>query len=278
MNIQIYYFSGTGNSMTVAKDIADKTDGQLVAIAKTVHMQKVNPQADIIGIVFPIYYGELPVIVKEFARKLTNLKGKYIFAVAIFGGAASMSLGMLKQIINANKGDLSASYRVQMPQNSFKKTYENKDKLFMKWETKVLLIAKNTRHRKNFIDHTNFIIEPIMRMLHNILIIPACKKALAEHAGKSIKCDMDLLIHHSDNSFYTNENCNSCSICVNVCPKGNITLQDSKPMWHNDCENCLACYNFCPNHAICGSITTKDFFYHHPKVKASNISMQANIL
>lgn len=36
MGFEIYYFTGTGNSLAVAKDIAKKTDGKLIAIKDVV--------------------------------------------------------------------------------------------------------------------------------------------------------------------------------------------------------------------------------------------------
>ena len=52
MNIDIYYFSGTGDSLSVAKDIAAKTGGNLVPIASVVDNDVINPDSDVIGMCF----------------------------------------------------------------------------------------------------------------------------------------------------------------------------------------------------------------------------------
>ena len=65
MSTGIYYFSGTGNSLYVAKDIAAKTVGTLVPIASVVGSNVIKVDSEVIGIVFPVYYGELPVIIKR---------------------------------------------------------------------------------------------------------------------------------------------------------------------------------------------------------------------
>lgn len=50
--------------------------------------------------------------------------------------------------------------------------------------------------------------------------------------------------------FYTDNHCNSCGICMKVCPTENITTPNGKPLWGDHCEMCLACMQWCPNEAI----------------------------
>lgn len=82
---EIYYFSGTGNSFTVARDIAKKIHGKLIPIASHIEKESITTQADIIGIVFPVYYNDIPTIIRKFAEKLDDISGKYIFAVCTYG-------------------------------------------------------------------------------------------------------------------------------------------------------------------------------------------------
>ncbi|MGD2249435.1 MAG: hypothetical protein PVF58_13585 [Candidatus Methanofastidiosia archaeon] len=64
----VYYFSGTGNSFVVARDIAEKIDAELVSIAAVIREEKVVISADVLGIVFPDYHSGLPNIVKDFMK------------------------------------------------------------------------------------------------------------------------------------------------------------------------------------------------------------------
>jgi len=54
--IEIYYFSGTGNSLVVARDIAEKMNGNLISIPSVMDKESITTDADVIGIVFPVYY------------------------------------------------------------------------------------------------------------------------------------------------------------------------------------------------------------------------------
>lgn len=56
MNIEIYYFSGTGNSLEVAREISQKMNGKLIPIPMVMDKEHVTPEADVIGIIFPVYY------------------------------------------------------------------------------------------------------------------------------------------------------------------------------------------------------------------------------
>ena len=70
----IYYFSGTGNSLVVARDIAKKINGQFISIPSVVHQEIIKTEADMIGIVFPMYHHGVPLIIKRFINKMDDLE------------------------------------------------------------------------------------------------------------------------------------------------------------------------------------------------------------
>jgi len=47
-----------------------------------------------------------------------------------------------------------------------------------------------------------------------------------------------------------NDSCTGCGWCRSNCPRGNITIEDSKPVWGKDCVNCFRCIYGCPAQAI----------------------------
>lgn len=70
----IFYFSGTGNSLYVAKKLYENNGSQLVDITEAMHEKrfKYNVQEDEkVGFVFPVYFYGLPTVVSEFINKLT---------------------------------------------------------------------------------------------------------------------------------------------------------------------------------------------------------------
>lgn len=51
-------------------------------------------------------------------------------------------------------------------------------------------------------------------------------------------------------SFYANEKCDNCGICINNCPVKAILEVDGRPFWSYRCESCMKCMNNCPPRAI----------------------------
>jgi ferredoxin/flavodoxin len=277
-NLEIYYFSGTGNSLAVARDIAQKTDAVLVPIASLKDKRQVSIKADIIGLVFPVYYGELPVIVKEFAEKLVDLENKYIFSVCTYGGAAMASLRILRKILQSKGAKLSAAYGVHMPQNSFYKPKENRQKIFSAWKKKLDQIIKNTSSQTEGLFYSNYLLELLLVPIQPVLIRPICKKSFVKQTNMPADTRIEELVRMMDTGFETNENCNGCGICSKVCPADNIIINDNKPVWMHHCETCLACYNWCPNKAIQGGITSKGYYYRHPEIGISEIMQQKIVI
>ena len=121
MKTIIYYFTGTGNSLAAAKKIAAATgDCELVPIAS---LEKTGgdivPQAERVGIVCPVYFSGIPLMVASFTGRLDPAAVKYLFAVVTNGGGGeSAALRQLDTILRERKGrGLDAGFGVVMPGN-----------------------------------------------------------------------------------------------------------------------------------------------------------------
>ena len=86
MKAAVYYFTGTGNSLAVARDIAKSLEGELISIPSVIQQELVRTDAEVIGVVFPVYIWGMPLIVERFIKKLANLQDKYVFAITTYGG------------------------------------------------------------------------------------------------------------------------------------------------------------------------------------------------
>lgn len=274
MRTEIYYFSGTGNSFFAANALAQELNAALIPIASLRDKACIETDAQIIGIVFPVYYFEPPMIVEEFARKLKGIKAKYVFAVCTYGGASGATIRMLKSVIRLSGGVLSAAYGLCMPQNSFPKRNENREKKQKDCERTLGFIAKSVQVEKRGVFYSNILLELMLIPIHAMIIRPACKRHFQAVSNLPPASTYAEHKHAMDIKFQTNENCNGCGICTKVCPVGNIMQKDGKPVWLHRCEHCLACYNWCPHQAIQGGITTKGYYYRHPKIKLQEIMQQ----
>lgn len=84
----VFYFSATGNSMYVARQI----EKEPVSIPQAIHDKKQEYIADSIGIVALVYGHELPPMVKDFIKK-AKFQTDYFYMILTYGnrhgGAAS---------------------------------------------------------------------------------------------------------------------------------------------------------------------------------------------
>jgi len=79
METSIFYFSTTGNSLLMARRIAEGLgETRLIAIPR-VKDNLIDVTSDRIGIVFPVYVWGLPRIVTEFIKKLHLSSSTYVF-------------------------------------------------------------------------------------------------------------------------------------------------------------------------------------------------------
>ena len=82
-SIGIYYFSGTGNSLYVAKELQKRIErAKLIPVISRLDREVVETDAETIGFVFPVYFSAIPVPVKNFIKKLDLKSAKYNFAAA----------------------------------------------------------------------------------------------------------------------------------------------------------------------------------------------------
>ncbi len=177
---EIYYFSGTGNSLVVARDIAEKMEGNLISIPSMMDKERIKTDADIIGIVFPVYYlgtVNIPLVVQRFVMKLDEISTKYIFAVCTYGGGSGPTLKMLDEMIKARGGRISSGFGVHMPQNAFRKPFENKTKLYNNWKEKKLDFIYEHVNEKNegWFDTDGLFIRSFLNILHimmNFFLFP----------------------------------------------------------------------------------------------------------
>lgn len=275
MSAEIFWFSGTGNSLHAAKRIAAATDAKLTPISTVIGSDRVESDADAVGIVFPTYFVDqsgIPLIVKRFIGKLAGLESKYVFAVYTCGGGSISLRKHLKELIHEAGGELAAGFEVHMPQNAFVKPYENEKKVLKTCERKIDKAARYiAERRRGRIETSGLMINLIFRGM-----MPLFVKAGEESYRRMSKTTGGLTFEEMaplfDRSYFVDDLCNGCGTCVKVCPVSNIVLIDKKPVWQNRCENCLACFNWCPKQAIHGGVMSveKPRYYRHPDSKVGD--------
>ena len=286
MTTEIYYFTGTGNSLAVARDIAKATKGTVISISSTIERPAIRTVADSLGIVFPCYLGQLyglPLIVDKFIDKLEDIESKYIFAVCTYGYFGPVNalptLRNLEKAIRSRGGRLSGGFSVRLPPNNLNFDHvpvpleKNLDIIFKDARTKVKVICQciiNKRTtRYGFLKFTiNLLLFPMYVSMH--FHIEKSLKLIAKVPADS-KLSFRELIPLTDNSIVVNDRCNGCETCSRVCPAENIKIVNRRPRFQHRCEMCFACDEWCPQRAIShwGRIEGRN--YHHPEIAVSDM-------
>ena len=70
LKTEIFYFSGTGNTLALAKNLAAKLGDTKVSSITALRGQSVQVTTPTVGIVFPVYAFGLPRIVSRFVEQL----------------------------------------------------------------------------------------------------------------------------------------------------------------------------------------------------------------
>ena len=259
MKTIIYYFTGTGNSLAVAKKLAAAIgDCDLVPIAS---LRKTNgdiiPRAERIGIVCPLYFSGLPLMVAGFAERLDLSHVEYAFSVITLGGPGGASaLRQLDTILRKRQDrGLDAGFSVTMPGNyilmySSPAGKKQEEILAMAEEQVGSITGPVARCEKRELP-SSF----VSSLLHTLFY-----SWFTSHA------------HTDDKKFTVNDKCTSCGTCVAICPADNIELVEGKPVWKHHCELCCGCIHNCPVEAIqAGARTEKRLRYRNPSVTIAEL-------
>jgi len=258
---EVYYFTGTGNSLKVAKDIAREIDGELVSIPKALSQGTIKINAEVAVVVFPVYMWGIPLIIERFVKSIENLNDKTVYAVVTYGGMPAATINIFEKTLERYGGKLAAGFAVHMPGN-YTPLYgavaeEKQKKMFAKWNEKCKIVTEYMKANKRGKNEIN-------NALVNFIFSTVFYNLSAKH------------IHEMDKDFWADEKCNPCGICQKVCPVANIELKNEKPTWKGRCEQCLACLHWCPEQAIqFGQKTAARKRYHHPEVELKDILVQA---
>lgn len=255
----IFYFTGTGNSLAVARQIADEMgDTKLVSISDAIKASNVDLKFERIGFVFPVYFSRVPSIVKHFIAKLKFTKSEYLFAVITYAGVYGQALKQLHSCIAEQGGNLNAGFSVRMPGN-----YIVKYGAFPKLIQRLFFRGKKKKVKKV----STTLIEKETLIKGKKDFVPGI---FEESINKTIKN-----FGNNAQNFYVNEKCNGCASCKMICPVSNIEMEEKQPKWGRICEQCMACIQWCPKQAIeYADKTKKRKRYQNPEIKISDFILR----
>lgn len=262
----IFYFSGTGNSLQVAKSIAEDNDDRLISIAAEMNKKDADfnytlKDNEVIGFVYPVYAWAPPKMVIELIEKLklNNYKDNYIFSVATCGANIGNTMKVLGDALRKKNLNLNSGFSIEMPNNYIimgnVDSKEIEKKKLLAAEESLKNINKVIKERKKNIFQ---ITKGAMPGLLTGVINPLFAKGAA-----------------NTKKFYAKDNCTGCGICESVCNCKTIKVE-GKPKWGKVCTQCLACIHLCPVGAIqYGKGTESKGRYKNPNITVEEMKVNS---
>ncbi len=189
--MKLLVFTGTGNSLYIAKKIQNEFQGEILSIPKLLNEKIFDIESDSVGIILPIYALEIPNMVDEYLQKV-NIKTNYLFVIfnhALFSFDT-------KSLIHRYKFDVDYVVQLKMHNNylpvfDMSKTKNSK----IDYENKINDVIKDIKAKKLYSkkDIIKFSVGNIIRKLNK----------------ENYK--------NQDKKFYVSDDCTKCGVCKKVC-------------------------------------------------------------
>ena len=226
--MKVCYFTATGNCLYVAERIG----GELLSIPQLMKQNMVEITDDAVGVVCPVYAGEMPMMVREFLSK-ARICTDYFFFIYTYGSGygeayahaelAAVTAGLKLSYINA----------VIMVDN-YLPAFEMREQM-------------DTLPQKDVEGQLKKICQDISERKERTVTITPENKARMDFYRKRLA--IPILRRDTAQSYIVTDDCNKCGVCAKVCPADNIMVTDQATFFDH-CEVCYACLHNCPQNAI----------------------------
>ena len=279
MSTEIYYFSGTGNSLHVARELQKRIpETRLIPMVSLLNDDVIEAKGKTIGFVFPIYLSSTPDPVRRFLKKIDLKNTQYIFAVTTNCGYPGKVNIYLEKLLKKRGKSIDAYFTLKMMGNSPKGVMPS------------FMIAQDwaSRITKETISALEYAVQNKFDTIHKVIINkekntgkddPNPPNFFMKYADRLLHLPVEWASEYTNPkiNFYADSTCTGCSLCEKVCLSKKIKMDNGKPLWQKDikCYYCYACFNFCPEQSILvKNYTHKDGRYCHPNVTAKDIAEQ----
>lgn len=263
---KIYYFSGTGNSLYIAKQLSKEIDSaEIVPMVGEIKHASKSALSKSIGLVFPVHAFSMPTVVKAFLQQASFDKDTYIFAVATRMGSSCKVFEDINKILLEKGVRLSSKWFINMPNNYLSllpMSNEEEVKILGEAADKKVAEISAIIKSKSFYEE----VDPHYSYFEKNILFSVLNKIYTATNYFGL-----------ENKFYADDKCTNCSLCSKICLAEKIKMKDNKPIWEKDvsCYHCFACIHYCPVAAIqINNKTKKCGRYHHFDAKSNEILEQ----
>ncbi|MCI9592410.1 MAG: flavodoxin [Lachnospiraceae bacterium] len=231
----ILYFSGTGNSQYVAKQIGKETGDCTLNLFQKLRDHdygEITSEKPWV-IVTPTYAWRIPRLVSQWILKNPLTGSNKIYFIMTCGGDIGNAEGYTGKLCTEKKMTCMGCAEIVMPEN-----YIAMFKTPAKEEAEKIIQAAQGP------------IKAAITAIQKGEKIPSKQLSVKDHLTSGIVNDIFYPLFVHSKKFYVTEACISCQKCVGFCPMKNIGFTGGKPVWGHNCTHCMACICRCPAEAI----------------------------
>ena len=264
MGNKIFYFTGSGNSLAIARSLAEGLgDTELLPIATSMEGFH-GTDEERVGIVSPVFGWGPPRMVADFLKRVRARESQYVFAVSSCAGTPGAALRKTERLLRSAGTRLDAGFavcgdvHVKLPGGDEMGIIRFVNGLststpgaFSKRRDEILGIIAAKRAYKPEV--SNWRVNAIGSLMYGISV------QFFKRAAKG---------------FASTDACVSCGTCAKICPRENVSMVDGRPVWGKDCEMCDACVLWCPTTAIRLNGHPPTDPRHHPEISVGDMILR----
>lgn len=232
----ILYFTGTGNSRYVAKQLSKQLHDEVISINEYFKYQKqaVFHSEKPYVFVLPTYAWRMPKIVTEWIERASFSGCKKVYVILTCGESVGQADKFAKGFFDKKTNLYFQGLQyIVMPENYI-----------------VMFDAPKPKEAKAMVNRSMSKIKKIAQYIRNEDNFPA----IHYHFGSALQSFViNFPFYHfivNDKGFYATDKCVSCQRCKQLCPLNNVTIINGQPKWNGHCTHCMACICGCPVEAI----------------------------
>lgn len=231
----IYYFTGTGNSRYIARELHQQLNEDYISVNTLIRNNDhslQNIQGTLVFVV-PTYAWRIPRIVEEWIRLTAFKDVEEVYFVMDCGGNIG-NAGYYNRKLCEKKGfNYRGTMEIIMPENYL-----------------AMFNTPEDDEAKKIVKQADPIIKEAVSYIHQHLPFPNMSLQLKDKFQSSIVNTVFYPLFVKAAAFYSTDECIGCGLCEKLCPLKNIQIKDHRPVWGKECTHCMACIAKCPKKAI----------------------------
>ncbi len=233
---QIVYFSGTGGTKMAASALADALAGREISC----ELFPLNGKSSFVAesgalliVMFPVYAFNAPAVIDDFLEALAFSAGGVAAVIAVSGGGE----------VSPNTASRCRTTR-HLKKKGFQTVYEAglvmPSNLIMEYPEVISLAILRILPEKAEEIAADLSSGRVKRMKIHVFDRFLARLGVLERCGSP---DFGKKMKVSDA-------CKGCGLCAAKCSRGNIALENGRPVFKDRCIMCLGCIYRCPQKAL----------------------------